>query len=77
LRKASEALYSAQQQGGNRICLPGESQMITKTNYYTRTQLERIASLAKSLGRTEAFLLREALDDLLHKYDDSRHRSQA
>ena len=77
LRKASEALYRAQQQGGDRICLPGESQMITKTNYYTRTQLERIASLAKGLGRTEAFLLREALDDLLHKYDDSRHRPQA
>ena len=51
--------------------------MITKTNYYTRTQLERIASLAKSLGRTEAFLLREALDDLLHKYDNSRHRPRA
>jgi diguanylate cyclase (GGDEF)-like protein len=70
IRKAEEAMYRAAQQGGNRIFLPDDSQMVTKTNYYTQAQLERIAALAKQLGRTEAALLREALDDLLRKYDD-------
>lgn len=32
--------------------------MITKTSYYTQTQLERLATLAKKLDKNEAFLLR-------------------
>ena len=71
LRKADEALYRAKQSGRNRICLPTDSQMVTKTSHYTQTQLERLAELAKALGKTEAFFLREGLDDLLRKYDDS------
>jgi diguanylate cyclase (GGDEF)-like protein len=71
LRKADEALYRAKRTGRNRICLPTDSQMVTKTSHYTQTQLERLAELAKTLGKSEAFLLREAVDDLLRKYDDS------
>ena len=70
IRKAEEAMYRAAQQGGNRIFLPDDAQMVTKTNYYTQAQLERAAALAKRTGRTEAALLREALDDLFRKYDD-------
>lgn len=70
LRKADEALYRAKQTGRNRICLPTSAQMVTKTSYYTQTQLERLATLARQLDKTEAFLLREALDDLLNKYKD-------
>lgn len=69
-RKADEALYRAKQTGRNRICLPTSAQMVTKTSYYTQTQLERLAALARQLDKTEAFLLREALDDLLNKYKD-------
>jgi diguanylate cyclase len=70
LRKADEALYRAKQTGRNRICLPASSQMVTKTSHFTQTQLERLAALARAMDKTEAFLLREALDDLLRKYGE-------
>jgi predicted DNA-binding protein len=44
--------------------------MVTKTSHYTSTQLERLAQLAKALKRNEAGILREALDDILKKYND-------
>lgn len=72
IRKAEEALYRAKQTGRNRICLPTSSQMVTKTSYYTQTQLERLAATAKKQDKSEAFLLREALDDLLRKYSDKQ-----
>ena len=75
LRKADEALYRAKRTGRNRICLPSSAQMVTKTSYYTQTQLERLAALAKSLDKSEAFLLREALDNLLRKYEDKEDHS--
>ncbi len=71
LRKADEAMYRAKRTGRNRICLPTDEQMVTKTNHFTTTQLERLSEHARKLGKSEAFLLREALDDLFHKYDDS------
>ena len=70
LRKADEALYRSKQTGRNRISLPTSAQMVTKTSYYTQTQLERLAALARQLDKTEAFLLREALDDLLNRYKE-------
>lgn len=71
VREADEALYLAKVGGRNKIALPpSDSRMITKTSYYTATQLERLAQLAKSLKRNEASLLREALDDVLKKYND-------
>jgi hypothetical protein len=72
LRKADEALYRSKKIGRNRISLPASAQMITKTSYYTQSQLEQLAELARKLDRTEAFLLREALDDLLRKYREDR-----
>jgi predicted DNA-binding protein len=44
--------------------------MVTKTSHYTATQLERLAQLATTLKRNEASVLREALDDVLKKYND-------
>lgn len=70
LRKADEALYRAKRSGRNRISLPAAAQMVTKTSYYTQIQLERLSDLARRLGKTEASLLREALDDLLRRYED-------
>jgi diguanylate cyclase len=69
MRKADEALYRAKQLGRNRICLPASSQMVTKTSHFTQTQLEKLSDLARRANKSEAYLLREALDDLLRKYD--------
>lgn len=71
MREADQALYLAKTTGRNKVSLPlGDSRMVTKTSYYTTTQLERLADLAKTLRRNEASLLREALDDTLRKYTD-------
>lgn len=71
VRHADEALYLAKSSGRNKVALPiTDSRMITKTSYYTQTQLERLAHLAKTTRRNEASLLREALDDVLKKYND-------
>ncbi len=71
VREADQALYLAKSTGRNKVSIPlADSRMITKTSYYTATQLERIAQLAKKVKRNEATLLREALDDLLKKYND-------
>jgi diguanylate cyclase (GGDEF)-like protein len=71
IRQADEALYVAKIGGRNKIALPlSDSRMITKTSYYTQTQLERLSQLAKATKRNEASFLREALDDVLKKYND-------
>lgn len=71
LREADQALYVAKVTGRNKVALPlADSRMITKTSHYTATQLDRLAQLAKTVKRNEAGLLREALDDVLKKYND-------
>jgi hypothetical protein len=42
--------------------------MVMKSNYYDRAGLARLAKLSDNTGRTEASLLREALDDLFVKH---------
>ncbi len=70
-READQAVYLAKVSGRNKVSLPlSDSRMVTKTSYYTATQLERLAQLAKMVKRNEASLLREALDDVLKKYND-------
>lgn len=67
-RVADSALFRAKQLGKNRICLSEVESMVVKSNYFTKTQLDRLSRLSKTNGKTEAFLLREALDDLFKKY---------
>jgi diguanylate cyclase (GGDEF)-like protein len=69
LRKADEALYRAKVAGRNRVMLAYEEKMIAKTSHFTATQLDRLSALSKDEGIGEAALLREALDDLLTKYN--------
>lgn len=68
--QASDAMEKAKREGRNRGAIYIEERMVLKSNYYPRAQLGRLASLATSLGRTEAALLREALADLEYKYRD-------
>ncbi len=71
MRAADQALYIAKSTGRNKVSLPlTDSRMVTKTSHYTATQLERLSQLAKTLQRNEASVLREALDDVLKKYND-------
>lgn len=67
-RIADSALYRAKKLGKNKICLSEVESMVLKSNYFTKTQLDRLSQLSKEYGKTEASLLREALDDLFKKY---------
>jgi diguanylate cyclase (GGDEF)-like protein len=68
-RKAGLALYAAKEQGGDTVSLtPGEN-MVLRSSYYAAAQLGRLRTLAERMKKKEAVLLREALDDLLRKYD--------
>jgi diguanylate cyclase (GGDEF)-like protein len=75
LRKADQALYRAKKTGRNNIRLAYEEKMAPKTSHFTLTQLERLSKLAKREGLGEAVLLREALDDLLIKYQVNKIES--
>lgn len=66
-RAADEALLRAKREGRARACIYVESKMVLKSNYYPKSQLERLAKLSGALGRTEASLLREALDTLIEQ----------
>ncbi len=75
LRKSDEALYRAKLDGRNRVCLPvRDERMKSKTNFYPSHQLERLSIIAQETKKSESFLLREALDDLVKKYTDLRER---
>ena len=69
LRVADSSLFRAKKGGKNRICLSEAESMALKSSYFTKTQLDRLSDLSKLNDRTEAFLLREALDDLFKKYN--------
>lgn len=68
-RAASAALSSAKEIGRNQVALPPNEEMIMKSCYYPSTNVRRLKSLAEQLNKKESALLREALDDLLRKYD--------
>jgi diguanylate cyclase (GGDEF)-like protein len=69
LRKACEALYRGKISGRNKVALAREEKMVTKTVHYTQGQLAGLSRLAGREDLNEATLLREALDDLLRKYN--------
>ena len=70
LRCAAEALMRAKREGSARSVIYVEERMTMKSNYYSRASLDRLAKLAATTSRTEASLLREALDDLFVKHRD-------
>jgi len=71
LRRADLALHAAKEQGGDAVGLTPADDMVLKASYYGAAQLGRLKGLAERMKKKEAMLLREALDDLLRKYDRS------
>lgn len=69
LSRADQALWAAKQAGRNTVALPPSEDMVLKTCHYSRAQVGRLKMLAEKRNAKEATLLREALDDLLRKYD--------
>ena len=68
LRAAAEALLRAKKEGAGRVAIYVDSKMTLKSNYYPKAALERLSKLSSALNRTEASLLREALDGLFNEY---------
>ena len=69
-RAAGEALMRAKREGRGRAAIYVDEKMTLKSNYYSRANLDRLSKLSGATSRTEASLLREALDDLFQKYRD-------
>lgn len=69
MKKADLALYAAKDQGGDTVALAPGADMVLKSSYYTAAQLGRLKALAERQKKKESVLLREALDELLRKYD--------
>jgi diguanylate cyclase len=70
-RAAEESLYRAKSEGRDRTAIYVESKMVLKSNYYSRASLDRLSRLSAAHNRTEASLLREALEDLVTKHRDA------
>jgi len=70
IRAAGEALFRAKREGRGRVAIYVEDRMTLKSNYYPKAALERLSKLSDATDRTEASLLREALDDLLARHSD-------
>ncbi len=69
VRKAYQALYRAKRTGSNKVLLSIDERMVPKTTHFTETQLKRLAEIANDTEKSEAQLLREALDGLIFKYN--------
>ena len=71
-KSADAALLSAKEQGRNAVGLPPNEEMVLKSCYYPSGDVRKLKLLAEKLNRKESVLLREALSDLLRKYDTAK-----
>lgn len=72
LNLISEGMRNGKLTGRNQLTfapMEKEQKMTLKSNYYLKSEIDGLVKLAKLLERTESSLLREALDDLLRKYE--------
>jgi diguanylate cyclase (GGDEF)-like protein len=68
-RRADSAMVRAKKSGRNLVYLAREEKLLPKTSHYTQAQLEKLTRISEKISVGEAALMREALDDLLKKYD--------
>lgn len=68
LRAADEALLRAKREGRGRAALYTPAKMVLKSNYYPRSQLERLKKRAAVDGVSEAEILRAALEQYLAEH---------
>lgn len=66
---AAAALGSSKENRSDHVVLPLSEEMVMKSCYYTSSSVRRLKTLAERTGKRESLLLREALLDLLRKYD--------
>lgn len=76
-RRADSAMMRAKKSGRNIVCLAREEKLIPKTSHYTQAQLEKLTLISEKIEVGEAALLREALDDLIRKYDVGVYKYEA
>lgn len=69
MKAADAAVMTAKENGRNQVALPPNEEMVMKSCYYSTGSLRKLKALAEKKKRKESQLLREALDDLLRKYD--------
>ncbi|MGC4044190.1 MAG: diguanylate cyclase [Armatimonas sp.] len=69
LTATDAALGSAKEQGRNTVGLPLNEEMVMKSCYYPAITTRRLKTLAEKTKKKESVLLREALADLLRKYE--------
>jgi diguanylate cyclase len=69
MRTADAALMAAKESGRNQVALPPNEEMVMKSCYYASASVRKLKALAERVNRKESALLREALDDLLRKFD--------
>lgn len=69
MRASNAALMTAKETGRNQVALPPNEEMVMKSCYYPATGVRKLKSLAEKLNQKESHLLREALNDLVRKYD--------
>lgn len=72
LRNAHAALFRAKTSGRGRTAFAHPERLEPKTIHFAPGQLRRLGELSHMTGRSDASLLREALDDLLTKYYSQR-----
>lgn len=74
LKVADAALLAGKENGRNVVGLPPNEEMVMKSCYYPAASVRKLKALAERLRRKESPLLREALNDLLRKYDVLREQ---
>jgi diguanylate cyclase (GGDEF)-like protein len=72
VKVADAALLAGKESGRNSVGLPPNEEMVMKSCYYPAASVRKLKMLAERLGRKESHLLREALNDVLRKYDVPR-----
>ena len=76
LRRADSAMMRAKKSDRNMVCLAREEKLVPKPSHYTQAQLDQLSLISRNINVVEAALMREALDDLLKKYDiDEMHKT--